>query len=90
MEAGHDGARRLISRRGMLGMSLAFVAGVITGRVRPYRVHADDQPEDNCYWQTVSGPFCSGGRKLAYRCEYCCAGGVCEQVQSAWTDLGPC
>jgi len=44
---------------------------------------------DNCYWETRQ-TACFDGRKRQYRCEVCCAGGVCQTVQCVWVDVGPC
>lgn len=43
---------------------------------------------DNCYWVTRQTTI-RDGRRWEYRCEICCAGGVCETVACAWIDAGP-
>jgi len=43
---------------------------------------------DHCYWESRQQTIIDGHR-WEYRCEICCAGGVCETVQCTWFDLGP-
>lgn len=43
---------------------------------------------DYCYWESRQATVING-RRWEYRCEICCAGGVCETVQCSWVDVGP-
>ena len=76
---------RWMSRRRFLTRAVGGVsAAVLALRSRKRAVAFD-----NCFWETRQ-TVCSGGRLLKYRCEVCCAGGVCETVQCVWVDFGPC
>lgn len=69
--------------------AVATVASISTVRGGTSGDDDADALLDVCYWETVQTK-CSNGRRLEYRCEVCCAGGVCETVQCVWYDVGPC
>lgn len=82
----HPDPRAPLTRRRLLRTAVAaFVGFAAHGLTRSRPAAA----LDNCYWQTMS-TVCVSGRRWAYRCEICCAGGSCETVQCLWVDIGPC
>lgn len=84
---------RQVSRRAVLAAMVVAVApgAAITRSATVFggSPGSDDTVEDVCYRETQRTK-CSDGRRLEYRCEICCAGGVCETVQCLWFDIGPC
>ncbi len=85
-----EGFSRRMTRRTLLGLGVSTLAALGGIRATQQRAEAGDVGTlDVCYWETRAVE-CSDGRKLEYRCEVCCAGGVCETVQCGWFDAGPC
>jgi hypothetical protein len=79
---------RHVTRRRLLTAATGMLAGLFANQlwIRSARAQTDDV----CYWKTVQGPICSGGRLREYRCYICCAGGECITEGCWWFDLGPC
>ena len=77
-----------MNRRRFVGIGLGALAALLGGSRRLAQA-TDDERRDVCYWETRSSQ-CSNGRRLEYRCEVCCAGGICETVRCGWFDVGPC
>lgn len=86
--------RRITRRDMLLGLAASGIAAgaaftsYSTARGRSSSGD-DDELLDVCYWETVD-TMCSNGRRLQYRCEVCCAGGICETVRCLWVDTEPC
>jgi hypothetical protein len=83
-----------LNRRRLLRLIAGGIVSLSVGVTAPVPGRAeettdDDMTFDTCYWQSYQ-TVCSGGRKKQYRCEICCAGGVCETVQCLWVDVGSC
>lgn len=83
MPTGNDRTIRRMDRRRLIRVSAGIVAAWLGLRAE------EALGLDTCFWETRQ-VTCNNGRRREYRCEVCCAGGVCETVQCLWVDAGPC
>jgi hypothetical protein len=77
-----------VDRRRFVSAGIGALAALLW-EARRVRAADDALLRDVCYWEIRSSK-CINDRRLEYRCEVCCAGGVCELVQCGWFDVGPC
>ena len=81
-----------LNRRQFAKLCIGLTALLATPKTMAKNVSSSDGPElnlrDHCYWVTKQTAI-SDGRRWEYRCEICCAGGVCEVVGCTWINVGP-
>ena len=89
MEGHNESGKRRVSRRTFLTIGTGALTGALVNRLWFRRTGVSATPRDNCYWQSYQ-TVCINHQLRQYRCEICCAGGVCEQVRCAWFTIGSC